>query len=292
MTAGDLITEQWQIEFRGIVWGGANADVQITDMSGWWDKPALRGSNTDRAGRHGQVAGRKYAEGRVVEVELSAMVDDDDMSILRAIDDVCAYQDSPVEEDLVIWAKSEYPLLVRGRLEKAAIPTDHEWSVGHHRIRLQWVCADPRKYVWWATVSPVLGMPGGATTGITFPVTFPVTFGSGTSSGSLTLWNAGNATAWPVFTLTGALSAPTITRVDTGQRLQFDPAFVLADGETMTIDTDSRSVTIAGVSRRDALVLADWFGLPPGRSTVVELTSTGAYDSSAGLTVHHRATYL
>ncbi len=290
---GSLITEQYQIEWRQTCWGGVDADVQITDFSGWLDKPNLRGGNTDRPGRHGAVAGRKHAETRTVEVELTVTVDDNDMSILRAIDDICAWEDEPVEEPLVIWAGTVAPQLVSARMEKAAIPTDYEWSIGHHRIRLQWVCTDPRRYDMTAYTSPVLGMPGGITTGITFPLTFPITFGGGVASGSLTLPNAGNAPAYPVFTLTGPLSGPVITRSDTGQKLQFAPSFDLLEGQTLVLDSGTRSVILDGsVSRRDALVVADWFTLPRNSNTVVTLGSTGGYDSSAGLTAAYRMPWL
>lgn len=286
---GSLITDVWQVEWRSTVWGGTDRDTAITDLSGWLDKPALRGSNTDRPGRHGAIAGRKHAEGRTVEVELTVTVDDPDMDLLRAIDDVCAYEDDPVEEPLAIWAGTTGPQMVSARLEKASIPTDHEWSVGHHRIRLQWACTDPRRYDITTYNSPVLGMPGGATTGITFPLTFPISFGGGIASGSLTLPNTGNAPAYPVFTLTGPLSGPVITRADTGQKLQFAPSFDLLEGQTLTVDTGTRSVVLDGsVSRRDALIVADWFSLPRNSNTVITLGSTGAYDSAAGLSAQYR----
>ncbi len=292
MGAGDHLTEVWQIEWRNVVWGGATSDVRLTDLSGWLEKPSLRGSNPDRPGRHGQFPGRKYSEGRTVEVELTVFADDDDFTTLRSLEDAFSYAEDPAEEELAIWAGTEQPHMIRARLEKVAVPTDHEWSVGYHRVRCQWVASDPNRYVHWVAVSPVLGMPGGASTGITFPITFPITFGTGVSSGSLTLWNGGNAPAWPTFTLTGTLVAPTIMRTDTGQKLQFAPSYTLLDGETMTIDTYDRTVTIAGVSRRDQLIVADWFSLPPQRDTVITLSSTGAYDSSAGLTSSHYWTYL
>lgn len=285
---GSLITKQWQVEWRGVVWGGEDETTALTDLTGWLDKPSLRGGSTDRPGRHGAIAGRKHAEGRTVEVELTVTADDEDMALLRAIDDVCAFEEEPVEEPLVIWAGTTSPQLIAARLEKAAIPTDHDWSVGHHRIRLQWVASDPRRYDFLAYTSPVLGMPGGAVTGITFPITFPITFGGGVASGSLSLPNTGNAPAFPVFTLTGELSAPVITRSDTGQRLQFAPSFVLGDGQTLVVDTGTRSVLMDGVSRRDALVVADWFTLPRNSNTVVALGSTGAYDPSAGISAQYR----
>ncbi len=285
---GALISRQYQVEFRETVWGGEDADVQMTDLVGWHGKPDLRGSNTDRPGRHGAVAGRKHAETRTVEVELTVTTDDNDMAILQAIDDVCAYTEDPAEEPLVIWAKSAEPLLVHGRLEKVAIPSDYDWSIGHHRIRLQWVCTDPRRYAWQPYTSSVLGMPGGVTTGVVWPVVYPITFGTGISSGTLVLPNTGNAAAYPVFTLTGPLSAPAIARADTGQHLQFASSFEIGDGQTLTIDTGTRAVLLDGVSRRDALVVADWFILPRNSNTVITLASSGAYDPAAGLSAAYR----
>ncbi len=284
-TPGTLISEPWSVEYRGVVWGGDSSDLGLSDLSGWFDK-SIRGSRTDRPGRHGSIAGRGHAETRTVEVELTSR--SDDIAVLNAVDDVIALTEEPVEEPLVIWAGTDAPLLVNGRLEKASIPTDHDWSVGHHRIRLQWVCSDPRRYGVDIYTSPVLGMPGGATTGITFPVTYPISFGGGVSTGSLLLPNTGNGAAYPVFTLTGPLSAPSITRADTSQRLQFDPAFVIGAGQTLTLDTGTRSVLLDGVSRRDALIVADWFTLPRNSNTVVLLGSTGGFDPAAGLSAAYR----
>lgn len=289
---GSLITRPWQLEFRSTVWGGEDADIQLTDLTGWLDKPTLRGSNTDRPGRHGAIAGRKHGEGRTVEVELTVTGDDPDMDLLRAIDDVCAFEEEPVEEPLVIWAGTTEPQLISARLEKVAIPTDWEWSIGHHRIRLQWVATDPRRYHFEPYASPVLGMPGGVTTGITTPLTFPITFGGGVASGTLILPNTGNAAAYPVYTLTGPLTAPVITRTDTGQRLQFGATWQLLDGQTLVIDSGTRSVLLDGVSRRDALVVADWFSLPRNSSTVITLGSTGAYDPAAGIQATYRHPFL
>jgi hypothetical protein len=45
------------------------------------------------------------------------------------------------------------------RLERRAIPTDHEWSVGNHRCTLQWVATDPRRYSLAEYTSPLVGLP-------------------------------------------------------------------------------------------------------------------------------------
>ncbi len=282
---GSLLFEPWSVEFRGTVWGGDSSALGLSDLTGWGEKN-LRGTRTDRPGRHGAITGRGHAESRTVEVELTSR--SDDIAVLNAVDDVCAYTEEPVDEPVVIWAGTTEPLLVAGRLEKVAIPTDQEWSIGHHRIRLQWVCSDPRRYHYLPYVSPVLGMPGGVTTGITAPLAAPISAGGGVAAGTMILPNTGNAAAYPVYTLTGPLTAPVITRTDTGQRLQFAANWQLEDGQTLVIDSGTRSVLVDGVSRRDALVVADWFYLPRNSNTVVTLGSTGAYDPAAGISAQYR----
>lgn len=288
MPAGDLITAALQVEWRGVLWGWPATSVGITDLSGWLDLPALRGSNANRPGRHGAWPGQKRAGERVIEVELTAI--DDDPAALATIRDATTLGEDPAEEELVIWAGTDDPQWVMARLERRAMPTDFDWSVGHHRALLQWVATDPRRYSVISSAQPI-GLPTAGSGGLAFPLAFPLDFGSGPSGGGATITNAGNASTWPLFTLTGPLSGPTILNIGTGQRLRFASTFTLALGETMLIDTDARAVTIAGVGRRDALLSADWFPLPPG-DTSLAFTSGGAYDAAAGLTVSWRHAYL
>lgn len=283
MTTGSLITADWQVEWRGVLWGDT-ATWAITALEGWhgW---TMRGSNAERPGRHGSFPGLKRVNERTIEVELTAMADD--WSLLRGLRAACAYAEDPVEEELVVWAGDDDPQYVMARLERLAIPTDHEWSIGHHRATLQFVASDPKRYSVEEHQSALIGLPAAGPTGLVFPLTFPLSFGAGGSSNLVTVTNAGDVATWSTLLVFGPVDGATITDQASGRKLQFAPTFEIALGQTMTIDTDARSVTVDGVGRSGDLVTREWFPLAPGDNTLV-FTGSGAYDPSAGLQVRWR----
>lgn len=284
MAAGDLLTADLQIEWRGTLWGWPATNVGVTDFSGWFGW-TLRGSNAERPARHGTFPGRKRANERVVEVELTVF--EEDTSALAAIRAATAYAEDPVEEELVVWAGTDAPQYVMARLERFAIPTDFDWSVGHHRATLQWVASDPRRYSVAEHTSSLVGLPAAGPSGLTFPLTFPLAFGTGSASNSTTVNNVGDSPTWPTFVITGPVTGPIVTNSTTGRKLQFASSFEVEAGQTMTIDTDSRSVTVDGVGRNGDLTVREWFPLNPG-DTGITFAGTGAYDPAAGLTVRWR----
>ncbi len=289
MAAGDLITDLYQVEWRNTLWGAPATTVGLTNIQGWLDTPSLRGQNADRPGRHGTYPGRKRAGERVIEVELTVV--DDDPTALNTINDVTALDEDPAEEELAIWAGTYEPQLVYARLERRAVPTDHDWSLGHHRATLQWVATDPRRYSITEHTSPVIGLPTTTAGGLAFPDAFPLNFGSGSGVQTLTITNAGTVPTWPTITITGPVTGPIVTNATTGQVLQFAASFEVGAGQQLVIDTDARAATLAGVSRSDALVIREWFPLNKGDTTIT-FRGQGAYDPAAGLYVTWRDAWL
>jgi hypothetical protein len=107
----------------------------------------------------------------------------DDPSILAAIRAATVPDEDPVEEPLAIWAGTSEPQRVMARLERRAIPTDHEWSVGHHRCVLQWVATDPRRYSVAEYTSGMVGLLSPGVGGLSFPLSFPLSFGTAGTPG-------------------------------------------------------------------------------------------------------------
>ncbi len=289
MAAGDLITDTYQVEWRNTLWGYPATNIGLTNLQGWLDAPNLRGSNADRPGRHGTYPGQKRATERVIEVELTAI--DDDPTALTAIKTAVAYDEDPVEEELVIWAGTTDPQLVYARLERCAVPTDHDWSLGHQRATLQWVASDPRRYTVGLQTSPVIGLPAAAVAGLAFPIAFPVSFGTGSGVQTLTVTNSGDVPTWPTITINGPVTGPIVTNATTGQVLMFAAGFEVEAGQQLVIDTDARAATLNGVSRSDALVIRGWFPLNKG-DTVITFSGAGAYDPAAGLYITWRDAWL
>jgi hypothetical protein len=121
-----------------------------------------------------------------------------------------------------------------------------------------------------------------------FSMTFPLQFGEPTG-GSLVLANAGTATSWPLWTVTGPCSQPVIRNDSTGQRLAFD--LPLLEGDTLVVDVAARTVWLGGASRRAALLpRSSWFGLPPG-NTVIGFDAFNPHESGV-LTVVWRNAWI
>jgi hypothetical protein len=289
MTAGDLITTPFQVEWRAQVFGGypnSASSFAMTDLTGWLDLPGARSSPTDRPGRQGAYPSQLRASGRVVEVELTVM--QPDASALLALCDATAMGEDDPEEPLVVYPNAvNGPQLVFGRCEKRAIPTDADWSNGYERARLSFACSDPRRYsVALHTAST--GLLSAGVGGLVFPVEFPLAFGTASGGGVVSVFNAGSVPTWPVLTVTGPVTGPIITRRDTGDTLLFDSAFVVPAGYTLIINTDMRTVTMAGVNQRAFLNVANWFSLPAGTAVPIGFTSPGVYDPSAVLSIAWR----
>ena len=108
--------------------------------------------------------------------------------------------------------------------------------------------------------------------------------------GEFTVTNEGNATAWPVWRVTGPITGLIIEHADTGQVLQFNPGWTLDAGQTLEIDTEHKTVLLvgSGVARQSELWGRGWFGLRPGPNRIRFRSATG-YDPVAELhaLVHH-----
>lgn len=237
----------------------------ITKFEGWLDAPDPRTSLTERPGEHGAFDGPAFLQPRVLTLEgVAVCVSHEAMA--RARDIITSVCGDP-SLGLFTLRVSEPGRPIRrcsvrrsGDTKTAAInPTTMRWS-------MILVAPDPRRYNDIEN-SKTTSVPSAGAGGLVFPLVFPLTFGAGNTGGELTLTNAGTMAVWPKFELT-AVAAIRITNVDTGAVLAFDPPFFVNNGELLVIDTDAKTVLLNGVNRRNKLVTAGWFPLPPGDTHV------------------------
>lgn len=281
MSFGDLISAQWQVQWRGQLIGWPATNLAITNVTGWLDLPNLRSTPTDRPGRHGAFASILRASSRSIEVDIADV--GDDATAFRSFVNITSPGEDDDEEPLVIWLDDQ-PYLVNARCEKRSVPTDQQWSLGYRRATFVFQATDPRRYSITQTSNSIgLAIPG--TDGLVFPLVFPLTFGTLPIFAEMTLTTAGAIPTWPTYTITGPVTGPIITNPATGDQLAFDPALVVGAGQTLVIDTDLRTVALEGVTRRNSLWTADWAPLYPGIPLPVVFTSVGAYDPAASLEI-------
>jgi hypothetical protein len=256
----------------------------LTNLDGWTNAPPPRTDFRPIPGVHGAYDAPAYLDARTVTIE-GVGISVDVASARRSRDVVASVCGDPSLVSTLVVTEPGQPqrqCVVRRSAEtktKPLGPLHFAWS-------MMVTAPDPRRYaVAASTIST--GLPGAGSGGLAFPLVFPLTFGTGAVGGQLTCTNAGTLQTWPVFTITGPVTSPIITNTGSGDRLDFDPAFVVAAGQTLVIDSSFRTVTYAGGNARSKLFTANWFPLYPGDNNI-SFASLGSYDPAAQLLVSWR----
>jgi hypothetical protein len=268
---------------------GAPGDVDndgtvwfLYPTEGWHDAPSPRLNLEARPSAHGAFDGNAYNDPRVISIPGAAVARTLDLA-KKARDIVASVAGDPSLGliPMTIYTPGSPTMRVQVRRSSPTKTTPISGSAGF-LFSIIVVAPDPRRYA--ATpLAPSVGLPQTGTGGLTFNLLYPLLFGSGASGGQMTVTHGGTTAVWPVWSILGPVSGPSITNVDTGEILQFDSSFTVPAGVVCTVDTDAKTVTMQGVNRRDALVRAGWFELQPG-DTDIRFTSTGLYDPAATLT--------
>jgi len=165
-------------------------------------------------------------------------------------------------------------------------------------------CNDPL----WYDVVAVNNSFGAGTPQAFFPGT-PFRLSSGTIFNASTLIvNDGDLDTWPIWVITGPGNNIALRNLDTGEKIEFQSGFALADGEQLIIDTreNKRSVrrvtstltpvisgvTVTAISATSATV--NWTTDIPADSLLEWGTSPGVYTNSSvldpTLTTNHSVT--
>lgn len=292
--AGELLTADYQIEWRGTVLG-SSTHFATKEILGVYDLPAQRGANAALPSRHGSYPGRKLSAERLIEFQFKtkgvALA-----GFPAAIDNlrrITAPEEDPPEEELVIRMDGE-SFWMLARVVRRSIPTDKRYAIGYTEGAIQWETTDPRLYSVNELSLPIkLAAPAGG--GLDFSgggLSFAsggLDFGSGVSGGHGVATNEGHVPTWPRLEITGPCTGPIII-FPGDRRLEFDPAFIVAAGQTLVIDTRpgvARTMTINGVSMRSHLRTRQWTPLEPGVPTDVRF-SAAAYDAGSTLTIFWR----
>lgn len=261
----------------------------LTQLIGWQDAPNPRTSFSPRPGEHGAFDGPAFLESRVVTITGCAIATSW-TAASQARDIIASVCGDPSLglSTLIVYATGNPTMqaLVRRSAETRTESLGDGILVAFSIIL---TAPDPRRYSTTLTTQ-FIGLPQPPTGGLAFPLVFPLDFGGSLAGGEMSLTNAGTMATWPTWQILGPLTGPVITNVTTGEQLSFDPAFVVPAGQTLTINTDAKTVVLTGINRRDTLFAANWFRLLPG-TTAIRFTSASGSDPAARLTVSYREAY-
>lgn len=247
---------------------------------------ATRVITTVRAGRHGSVNRTRHRQDRQITWEgtLQGGGNPDQawweyQQIARAL---ASAQDEDRELHYTLGRGTA--LFARVRLEELSAPI----AVGPNAIKYAATvrAQDPRGYSAVEHVEQTGPLTRSTTPGGTavFPLVFPFTFPPLTT-GRLSVHNDGTVGSPPIIELDGYLRDPVVQLGD--RRLVFSGE--IAEGDTLTIDTDQRTVMLNGTANRRGLldsVATRWFELPPSPA-VIELLPQ-AFAGQGGLRIRWR----
>lgn len=144
-------------------------------------------------------------------------------------------------------------------------------------LSFHFVAPRPERLSWTARrdeLHPIADAGGGLNYGDAHRgIVFPMRFGRRHSDGRnrATLVNRGTSRAYPTFTLNGPFDSVTLDFA--GSRLTYDEH--VAPGVPVTLDSRSRTATVAGLDVSQHLTSRHFPTIPPGGSLPVLLTSAG-----------------
>lgn len=106
-------------------------------------------------------------------------------------------------------------------------------------------CSDP---YWRDTAETEVTFTNGVGLRLWFPL-YPYDLSPSAVFAEQTITNTGQVETWPVWTITGPGSDPTLTNLTTGEVLALD--LTLADGDVVTIDTNERGATAKTITNQN-----------------------------------------
>lgn len=260
-------TQNYQFAFNGWLFGGPGQGVQVLEVDGLEDLPTMRTQDDIRGYQDGMFTGRDFLNNRTITFTLQIMNDSSNsMQVyLQELKSNLLYQQQGTGV-LQFMLPNRAVQRVSARVRRRALRVDPEYTYGKAIAQVELFCPDPRIYddaLQTQTLTPAAQL--GRTYNRTYDLMYNNTAGSQSSVASFT--NSGNVTVYPTFTLNGQMTTPIITNATTGQFLLLN--IVTNTNDVIVVDTDLRSITYNGTPARNILDnTSNWFGLPPGNTTI------------------------
>lgn len=257
----------------------------LQNIEGWFGGVSVRGAPVDRPLTDGSFDGPAPFAGRVVTVTGTVIAPDREQ-LQAAFDRVSSVLSGDVRNgDLEVFervrslTRSANVRLDGAILVKRMGPVTAEFS-------LPFYASDPNRYSGDEHIAVTARYSAGI--GRVYSLIFPRSYGNLGSDGFAYCTNAGNRSSWPVFEIAGPSLNPSMTLVETGEKIAVTMQIDL--GQKLVIDTRNRSVMLGTFVRRSVLTSdSTWFALPPGDSQVYyKHTSTAPGADSSTLTVRWR----
>jgi hypothetical protein len=292
--------DSYSFAFDDFVFGGGSSSYQILSVEGLEDLPALRVQDDNRGYIDGMFTGRDFLSGRTITITIQILGDPTN-GMNYNVNQLQKYLKPQQQGTGILQFQIPGSDLqrVNARVRRRVLRIDPDYTYGKSIAIYEFFCPDPRRYdETLQTTDLVLGT---TTAGRTYNRTYLATatpggnpnatgmsFGGGASSPNLIV-NDGWTTTYPTITIYGPAINPIVTNVTEGAQLLIN--YTLGTSDILVLNTDFRSVTLNGTSRRAILDNnSTWFGAEPGTSFYT-FTATGT-TASTQCVVEWRSAYI
>ena len=282
-------TANFGFSYNGWLFGGTGQGVQVLSVTGLEDLPTLRVQDDNRGYFDGMFTGRDFLNGRTITMELQIMSDGSNnyQVYLQQLQQYLISQQSGTTV-LQFNLPTRGTRRVNARVRRRAIAVNPEYTYGKAYATIEFFCPDPRIYNDTATTYTFTPASG---TGRTYPRVYPMLYNAttGTPGNQQTMVNNGNYTTYPIYTIVGPCSNPSIVNANTNTALNFN--VTLSSTDTLTVDTDMKTVLLNNIVSRNLLAASSqWSGFDPGNTLLSLLVST--YTAGASMVVSYRDAYI
>lgn len=291
MADGDLITENWQIEYRETLIG-EGSPFALVQAEGLIDLPGLQTADRLRLRRHGLSPGDDFAASRsiVLQIEVDAETESELNSTMATLLEITrpGLAESPMTVQIPgVAGGGKRRLNVRPR--RRNVPIDLDFFYGLPIVTVEFVATDPRIYdgtPWQVSTT----LPSGLGSGLSFPAVPPLTFSGSSETGDVGAQNDGTFPVSPVIRIDGPVTNPSVTHLEKGYVLDF--TITLGSSDYLIIDAESRSVLLNGSSNRYSTLssTSQWWDLDPGDNTIRFRSDTNL--ETAILTAYYRSAWI
>jgi len=278
---------QFNAQLAGSLDIGAGTDYPWAEFPAGFGTPSVRTQDVARPDRDGVFPGLDLLDARLLVFDVHILGDsetdgEDKLNVLKAF---FSRSDDNVELVVNITGTVEYALV--GRPRGVDVVLDKKLRSGVYRARCSFVATDPRLYVSDNTVT-VIAVATGEGVGLEFDATPDFSFGGTITEGTAVLVNSGLYPTPFRVEFAGPLTNPRIINADTGYELSFSGE--LLTGETLLVDTDTRTVLLNGTASRYSWLSTQsrWFDLPPGNTTLQFIAVAG----TGTATITYRSAYV
>lgn len=268
MAAGDLITADYQYEYRGLLFGSMTPFV-VERIQGLLGMPEVETEDEERQDADGfhPDSNPQYG-GREIDVDLYVVSEDPTIMETRLDAMRATFRKTNTFEPFVFQRPGVGKRRIYVRTLRRAIDSNYEVAHGLGEAKLVLDAADPLIY-----------------SNDEFSQQFNIPSTAGNAQ--VVVNNAGTEPTFPVITLDGAIDTPVLQSVtDENRTVQIN--LVTNAGDKLVVDFLTRSITLNGADVSGSLVRPEsewWYLLSDDNTIQVSRTGTG---TTVTVTVTHR----